>query len=247
MARISPRLRVRHGRARRLGAAPHRDGDRHGQVLRSRLRQHEARPARAGGGPLDDRADQRLRRLPGHACQGRRTSTTSTRASTPTSPRGPPPTPSRSARSSPPSSRSASPSTTRPWTTSSGQRLHAAFADDEVADLIICCGMFLGLGRAMAVVGVSRRTSASSSEPRQRPGGPMASTRPDHPRWDGARRHRRPRPHRRRRRHGRHRHRGRAGGRHRHPGARRRRPARHAGPRRHPRALRRPGHVGRRA
>ena len=33
-------------------------------------------------------------------------------------------------------------------------RLRAAFTDDEVADLIICCGMFLGLGRAMAVVGV---------------------------------------------------------------------------------------------
>jgi alkylhydroperoxidase family enzyme len=33
-------------------------------------------------------------------------------------------------------------------------RLRAAFADDEVADLIICCGLFLGLGRAMAVVGV---------------------------------------------------------------------------------------------
>ena len=33
-------------------------------------------------------------------------------------------------------------------------RLRATFTDDEVADLIICCGMFLGLGRAMAVVGV---------------------------------------------------------------------------------------------
>ncbi|MEQ1788318.1 MAG: carboxymuconolactone decarboxylase family protein [Acidimicrobiales bacterium] len=33
-------------------------------------------------------------------------------------------------------------------------RLRAAFADDEVADLVICCGMFLGLGRALAVVGV---------------------------------------------------------------------------------------------
>ena len=33
-------------------------------------------------------------------------------------------------------------------------RLRGAFGDDEVADLIICCGMFLGLGRAMAVVGV---------------------------------------------------------------------------------------------
>ncbi len=33
-------------------------------------------------------------------------------------------------------------------------RLRAAFADDEVADLTMCCGMFLGLGRALAVVGV---------------------------------------------------------------------------------------------
>ena len=33
-------------------------------------------------------------------------------------------------------------------------RLRAAYRDDEVADLVICCGMFLGLGRSMAVVGV---------------------------------------------------------------------------------------------
>jgi alkylhydroperoxidase family enzyme len=33
-------------------------------------------------------------------------------------------------------------------------RLRRAFTDDEVADLVICCGMFLGLGRALAVVGV---------------------------------------------------------------------------------------------
>lgn len=33
-------------------------------------------------------------------------------------------------------------------------RVRSTFADDEVADLVICCGMFLGLGRAMAVVGV---------------------------------------------------------------------------------------------
>jgi AhpD family alkylhydroperoxidase len=33
-------------------------------------------------------------------------------------------------------------------------RVRAAYRDDEVADLIICCGMFLGLGRSMAVVGV---------------------------------------------------------------------------------------------
>jgi alkylhydroperoxidase family enzyme len=33
-------------------------------------------------------------------------------------------------------------------------RLRPHFAEDELADLIICCGMFLGLGRSMAVVGV---------------------------------------------------------------------------------------------
>jgi alkylhydroperoxidase family enzyme len=33
-------------------------------------------------------------------------------------------------------------------------RLHAAFSDAELADLTICCGMFLGLGRTLAVVGV---------------------------------------------------------------------------------------------
>lgn len=34
------------------------------------------------------------------------------------------------------------------------ERLHVAFSDDELADLVICCGTFLGLGRALAVVGV---------------------------------------------------------------------------------------------
>jgi AhpD family alkylhydroperoxidase len=33
-------------------------------------------------------------------------------------------------------------------------RMKTSFADDELADLTICCGMFLGLGRVMAVVGV---------------------------------------------------------------------------------------------
>jgi alkylhydroperoxidase family enzyme len=33
-------------------------------------------------------------------------------------------------------------------------RLRSAFADDEVADLTMCCGMFLGLGRVLAVIGV---------------------------------------------------------------------------------------------
>jgi alkylhydroperoxidase family enzyme len=34
------------------------------------------------------------------------------------------------------------------------ERLHTAFGDDELADLTICCGMFLGMGRTLAVVGV---------------------------------------------------------------------------------------------
>jgi alkylhydroperoxidase family enzyme len=33
-------------------------------------------------------------------------------------------------------------------------RLHAVFSDEELADLTICCGMFLGMGRVLAVVGV---------------------------------------------------------------------------------------------
>jgi alkylhydroperoxidase family enzyme len=33
-------------------------------------------------------------------------------------------------------------------------RLRRAYADDEVADLTICCAAFLGMGRALAVMGV---------------------------------------------------------------------------------------------
>jgi len=33
-------------------------------------------------------------------------------------------------------------------------RMHEHFADDELADLTICCGMFLGMGRTLAVIGV---------------------------------------------------------------------------------------------
>ena len=33
-------------------------------------------------------------------------------------------------------------------------RMRTGYSDDELADLVICCGMFLGMGRAMAVVGV---------------------------------------------------------------------------------------------
>jgi alkylhydroperoxidase family enzyme len=33
-------------------------------------------------------------------------------------------------------------------------RMHTLFSEEELADLTICCGMFLGMGRALAVVGV---------------------------------------------------------------------------------------------
>ena len=33
-------------------------------------------------------------------------------------------------------------------------RMHALFSDDELADLVMCCATFLGMGRAPAVVGV---------------------------------------------------------------------------------------------
>ena len=33
-------------------------------------------------------------------------------------------------------------------------RLHAVYSDEELSDLTICCGMFLGMGRTLAVVGV---------------------------------------------------------------------------------------------
>jgi len=33
-------------------------------------------------------------------------------------------------------------------------RLRSEFADAELADLTMCCGMFLGLGRVLAVIGV---------------------------------------------------------------------------------------------
>lgn len=34
------------------------------------------------------------------------------------------------------------------------ERLRAQFADDELADLTMCCGAFLGMGRTLAVIGV---------------------------------------------------------------------------------------------
>jgi alkylhydroperoxidase family enzyme len=33
-------------------------------------------------------------------------------------------------------------------------RMRDAYSDEELADLTLCCGMFLGLGRMLAVVGV---------------------------------------------------------------------------------------------
>ena len=34
------------------------------------------------------------------------------------------------------------------------RRLHAEFKDDEIADLTMCCGAWLGMGRMLAVLGV---------------------------------------------------------------------------------------------
>jgi hypothetical protein len=33
-------------------------------------------------------------------------------------------------------------------------RLRGAFGDDEIVDLTLCCAAFLGLGRALAVLGI---------------------------------------------------------------------------------------------
>jgi alkylhydroperoxidase family enzyme len=33
-------------------------------------------------------------------------------------------------------------------------RVHRAYSDEEIADLTMCCGTWLGLGRALAVIGV---------------------------------------------------------------------------------------------
>lgn len=33
-------------------------------------------------------------------------------------------------------------------------RMHSAFDDDEIADIVMCCGAWLGMGRMLAVIGV---------------------------------------------------------------------------------------------
>ena len=43
-------------------------------------------------------------------------------------------------------------------------RLRAAFADDEILDLTICCGAFLGLGRMLAVLGIEPIDEASRTD-----------------------------------------------------------------------------------
>ena len=35
-------------------------------------------------------------------------------------------------------------------------RLRSAFGDDEILDLAICCGAFMGLGRVLAVLGIEQ-------------------------------------------------------------------------------------------
>jgi hypothetical protein len=34
-------------------------------------------------------------------------------------------------------------------------RMRAAFADDEILDLTLCCAVFLGLGRTLEVLGIT--------------------------------------------------------------------------------------------
>ena len=40
--------------------------------------------------------------------------------------------------------------------------MRAAFGDDEILDLAICCGAFLGLGRVLAVLGIEPVPDSSS-------------------------------------------------------------------------------------
>jgi alkylhydroperoxidase family enzyme len=42
-------------------------------------------------------------------------------------------------------------------------RLRSEFGDDEILDLAICCGAFLGLGRVLAVLGIEPGTDDASS------------------------------------------------------------------------------------
>jgi alkylhydroperoxidase family enzyme len=43
-------------------------------------------------------------------------------------------------------------------------RLRAAFADEEILDLAICCAAFLGLGRVLAVLGIEADATVSARE-----------------------------------------------------------------------------------
>ena len=105
-------------------------------------------------GPLDDRPHQRLRGVPGHPRPRRARPPGSTRASTARSPTG--------VRRTALTDRERLAAEFAQhfaldhlnmgddlW-----ERLRAAFSDDELADLTMCCGMLLGLGRILAVVGV---------------------------------------------------------------------------------------------
>ncbi len=58
-------------------------------------------------------------------------------------------------------------------------RLHGAFSDDELADLTICCGCFLGMGRTLAVVGV--RCAGRAHPGLRPPGGARRWRRGGHP------------------------------------------------------------------
>ena len=207
-----------HGRARRLVAAPHRDGRGDGHVLGGGVRQQRSSPirereaarwtialinhclvcqdtrAKAAGAQPHRRG---LLRRGGGVGHHRRASPTGS--------------------SSPPSSRSASPSTTRAWTTRSGRGCAARSPTTRSPTSSSAAGCSSGwAGRWPWSARPPRRahprlTGAGTS------GGTDGRARPDHPRGHRHRRHRLARPHRRRRHPRRHRHRGRPGRRHRAP------------------------------
>ena len=154
MARISPPAESGHGGARRLVAAPHRDGDRDGQVLRGRLREQPKLPLREREAArwtialINDCVvcqDTRAKDAAAHAVDEGFYAEVASWATTDALTE-------REKLAAEFAQRFALDH--QAMDDAFWDRLRGAFADDEVADLIICCGMFLGLGRAMAVVGV---------------------------------------------------------------------------------------------
>ena len=121
----------------------------------------DAAAARVRGRPGDDRRHQRLRALPRvahgprRARAGRRRRGGARGAVRPRHRRRPPVgRASASASGSPASSPGCSPRITSPSTTPCGQRLHAAFTDDELVELALCVGSWVAFGRLNRVFDV---------------------------------------------------------------------------------------------